>query len=77
VTILASPHFRKALLLYGIEIEQVSTPKQTGTSSLPEVELPDDFDFAKMRSWTRKVPSKRLQTIVKRRTAELESASHD
>jgi hypothetical protein len=26
--ILASPRFRKALLLYGIEIEQVSTPKQ-------------------------------------------------
>src|SRR5882724_2065164 len=30
--ILASPRFRKALLLYGIEIEQVSTPKQTGTT---------------------------------------------
>ena len=30
--ILASPRFRKALLLYGIEIEQVSTPKQTDTT---------------------------------------------
>jgi hypothetical protein len=71
--LLASPRFGKALLLYGIEIEQVSTPKQTGTSSLPEVELPDDFDFGKVRNWTRKVPSKRLQTIVERRTLELES----
>src|SRR5450432_1766368 len=30
--ILASPRFRKALLLYGIEVEQVSTPKQTDTT---------------------------------------------
>jgi hypothetical protein len=30
--LLASPRFRKALLLYGIEIEQGSTPKQTGTT---------------------------------------------
>src|ERR1700733_1582689 len=30
--ILASPRFRKALRLYGIEIEQVSTPKQTDTT---------------------------------------------
>ena len=30
--ILASPRFRNALLLYGIEIEQVSTPKQTDTT---------------------------------------------
>jgi predicted nucleotidyltransferase component of viral defense system len=30
--LLASPRFGKALLLYGIEIEQVSTPKQTDTA---------------------------------------------
>ncbi len=30
--LLASPRFRKALLLFGIEIEQVSTPKQTDTT---------------------------------------------
>ena len=30
--ILASPRFRKTLLLYGIEVEQVSTPKQTDTT---------------------------------------------
>jgi predicted nucleotidyltransferase component of viral defense system len=30
--ILASPRFRKALLLYGMEIEQISTPKQTDTT---------------------------------------------
>ncbi len=30
--ILTSPRFRKALLPYGIEIEQVSTPKQTDTT---------------------------------------------
>src|SRR5580692_9313682 len=30
--ILASPRFRKALLLYGIELEQVSTPKPTDTT---------------------------------------------
>ena len=42
----------------------------------PEVfgELPDNFDFGKLRSWTRKIPSQRLRTIVERKTAELESA---
>jgi len=30
--ILASPRFRKTLLLYGIEVQQVSTPKQTDTT---------------------------------------------
>ncbi len=30
--ILASPRFKKALLLYGIEVEQVSTQKQTDTT---------------------------------------------
>jgi hypothetical protein len=52
----------------------LSGTKPRTFSSLPEVELPDDFDFGKVRSWTRKVPSKRLQTIVERGTAELESA---
>src|SRR5665213_763602 len=30
--ILGSPRFRKTLLLYGIDVEQVSTPKQTDTT---------------------------------------------
>lgn len=40
-------------------------------SALPEVDLPDGFDFGKLRSWTRKIGSQRLRTIVERKTAEL------
>jgi predicted transcriptional regulator of viral defense system len=56
------------------DVFYLSGTKPRTFSSLPEVELPEDFDFAKLRSWTRKVPSQRLRTIVERRTAELESA---
>jgi len=56
------------------DVFYLSGTKPRTFSSLPEVELPDDFDFAKLRNWTRKVPSQRLRTIVERRTAELESA---
>ena len=52
----------------------LSGTKPRTFSSLPEVELPDHFDFEKVPSWTRKVLSKRLQTIAERRTSELESA---
>ena len=37
-----------------------------------EVELPANFDFGKVRNWTRKVPSRHIQTIVERRTSEPE-----
>ena len=37
--ILASPHFRKTVLLYGIEIEKVSMPKQTDTVQRWKLEL--------------------------------------
>jgi predicted nucleotidyltransferase component of viral defense system len=37
--ILASTHFRKSLLLYGIEIETVSTPKQTDTVQRWKIKL--------------------------------------
>jgi predicted transcriptional regulator of viral defense system len=60
----------KALL----DVFYLSGTKPRTFSALPEVELPDDFDFGKVRRWTRKVPSKRLRTIVERRTSELESA---
>ena len=66
---IASPE--KALF----DVFYLSGTKPRTFSSLPEVELPDDFDFEKLRNWTRKVPSQRLRTIVERRTAELESAS--
>lgn len=66
--LIASPE--KALF----DVFYLSGTKPRTFSSLPEVELPDDFDFRKVRNWTRKVPSKRLRTIVERRTSELESA---
>ena len=66
--LIASPE--KALF----DVFYLSGTKPRTFSSLPEVELPDDFDFGKVRNWTRKVPSKRLRTIVERRTSELESA---
>jgi hypothetical protein len=66
--LIASPE--KALF----DVFYLSGTKPRTFSSLPEVALPDGFDFGKLRSWTRKVPSKRLQTIVERRTSELESA---
>jgi predicted transcriptional regulator of viral defense system len=66
--LIASPE--KALF----DVFYLSGTRPRTFSSLPEVELPDDFDFGKVRSWTRKVPSKRLRTIVERRTSELESA---
>jgi hypothetical protein len=56
------------------DVFYLSGTKPRTFSSLPEVELPDDFDFGEVRNWTRKVPSKRLKTIVERRTSELESA---
>jgi hypothetical protein len=52
----------------------LSGTKPRTFSSLPEVELPDGFDFGMVRDWSRKVPSKRLRTIVERRTSEIESA---
>ena len=65
--LIASPE--KALF----DVFYLSGTKPRTFSSLPEIELPDGFDFGKARDWTRKVPSKRLQTIVERRTSVLES----
>jgi predicted transcriptional regulator of viral defense system len=67
--LIASPE--KALF----DVFYLSGTKPRTFSSLPEVELPDRFAFGKLRSWTRKIPSQRLRTIVERRTTELESAS--
>jgi predicted transcriptional regulator of viral defense system len=66
--LVASPE--KALF----DVFYLSGTKPRTFSSLPEVELPDGFDFGKVKSWTLKVKSQRLRTIVERRTAELESA---
>ena len=66
--LIASP--KKALF----DVFYLSGTKPRTFSSLPEVELPNGFDFGMVRNWTRKVPSKRLRTIVERRTSELESA---
>ncbi len=66
--LIASPE--KALF----DVFYLSGTKPRTFSALPEVELPDGFAFRMVRNWTRKVRSKRLRTIVKRRTAELESA---
>lgn len=56
------------------DVFYLSGTKPRTFSSLPEIELPNGFDFGGLRNWTRKVPSQRLRTIVERRTAELESA---
>jgi predicted transcriptional regulator of viral defense system len=69
--LVASPE--KALF----DVFYLSGTKPRTFSSLPEVELPDDFDFEKLRSWTRKIPSRRLRTIVERKTAELESTERN
>jgi predicted transcriptional regulator of viral defense system len=66
--LVASPE--KALF----DVFYLSGTKPRTFSSLPEVELPRGFDVGELRSWTRKVPSRRLRTIVERRTAELEAA---
>ena len=66
--LVASPE--KALF----DVFYLSGTKPRTFSSLPEVELPDNFDFGKLRSWTRKISSQRLRTIVERKTVELESA---
>ncbi len=65
--LVASPE--KALF----DVFYLSGTKPRTFSSLPEVELPDNFDFRKLRSWTQKIPSQRLRTIVERKTAELEA----
>jgi len=38
-----------------------------------EIELPEGFDFGKLRAWKKKIPSQRLRTIVENKTVELEN----
>jgi predicted transcriptional regulator of viral defense system len=37
---------------------------RSGTVTLPEIDLPSDFDFTTMWAWVDKIPSPRLKTIV-------------
>lgn len=51
-----------------------------GTVTLPEVELPSSFNFDDVTSWTEKIPSRRVRTIVTRnlaRVIELSTGDHE
>jgi predicted transcriptional regulator of viral defense system len=64
---IASPE--KALF----DVFYLSGTKSRTFSALPEVDLPRGFDFREVRRWTDKISSKRVRTIVERRTTELAS----
>jgi predicted transcriptional regulator of viral defense system len=42
-----------------------------GRAYVPELSLPETFDAAALRSWSERIESKRLRTIVRRRMREL------
>lgn len=44
---------------------------RSGTVTLPEIDLPEDFDIAAMWSWVEKISSMRLRTITSRNLVRL------
>jgi predicted transcriptional regulator of viral defense system len=67
-SMIASPE--KALF----DVFYLSGTKSRSFSALPELDLPDNFDFGELRNWTDQISSKRLKTIVERRMSALESS---
>jgi predicted transcriptional regulator of viral defense system len=67
-SMMASPE--KALF----DVFYLSGTKARSFSALPEIDLPDNFDFGELRTWMDKISSKRLKTIVERRLSALESS---
>jgi predicted transcriptional regulator of viral defense system len=66
--LMASPE--KALF----DVFYLSGTKSRSFSALPELELPDGFDFEELRTWIGQVSSQRLKTIVERKVSALESS---